>query len=326
MAQYNLSYSTVSRAVQELTRLGLITRRVGSGSRVAERSRTPTVFHLIGGVPSAAQRGLCIFRDLVEAALAKKACVEPHEGLDQDARAALVEGILRRRQAGGGAREALVFPFFAGNRPHIDRCCREGVPYVVLDVPHAMSGYSIVLRDHHAAARRLVERLLSAGHRAERIGLILGSRDQAEPDPVQWDFAKARGALEALGGGGAVAEERCAWDVECRSDEGARAARRLLDRTPELTAFFCDHDLKAVGVLNELAARGMDVPQRISLVCINRPAVPTPLPLTCAWASPEGVGEAAVALLMATLGEKKPTVRSKELPMRFQDGETLAPP
>lgn len=324
MAQYKLSYSTVSRAVQELTRLGLITRRVGSGSRVAERLSTRPILHLVGGVPSAAQRGLSIFRDLIEAAATKKARVEPHEDLDQVARAELVESILKRRETHANAREAIVFPFFAGNRTHIERCRDKGVPYVVLDVPLAMPGFSIVLRDHQDAARKLVTRLLTAGHRAERIGLILGSRDQTEPDPVQWDRAKALGALEALDS--AAAEERCVWNVECHLEAGAQAARRLLKQTPGLTAIYCDNDVKAVGVLKELETRGVQVPQRFSVVCINQPAFPTPLKLTCAWASPEGVGSAAAALLLKALSEKEPAPGFREIPMRFQDGETAGPP
>ena len=329
MAEHNLSYSTVSRALQELTRAGLITRRVGSGSRVAERLPTsaktkPSVLHLIGGVPPAEQRGLSIFRDLVQAAIARNATVEPHEGLNQAGRARLVDKVLARREAGGHAPEGIVFPFFAGNRVHIDRLRDAHAPYVVMDVPHMMPGYSVVLRDHRAGARRLVQRLIDAGHAPNRIGLILGTRVEESTDPAQWEWAKARGALDALGK--AADERRCEWQVAALPEAGEMAVRRLLERAPELTAIYCDNECKMEGVVNELTARGWKVPQRISLACLNKARAGMPVRVTCAWADAAGVGEAAAEVVFRMLTERAPTSVCKELSMRFDEGASIGPP
>lgn len=330
MAEHNLSYSTVSRALQELVREGFITRLVGSGSRVSEQARVktgrPVCIHLVG-IPAAAQRGLKMFQDLLERVRELGARLEPHEELDQAGRAALVDRVLASLRDPQGAREALVFPFFAGNRTHIDRLRLAGAPYVVLDVPLPMEGYSVVLRDHKAAARALVDRLLQAGHRPERIGLILGSRDTKEPDPLQWDTAKAEGALEALRAAGLAAPEFIEWQVGPHVEAGELAAARLFDRTGKLTALFCDNDKKAAGACRHLRARGRKIPADVSVVCINRPAEDLELPvaLACAWASPEGVGRAAADSLWAQLGLG--TAKAvQELPLRFEDGASIAAP
>ncbi|MCZ7645371.1 MAG: LacI family transcriptional regulator [Planctomycetota bacterium] len=324
MAEHKLSYSTVSRALQELVREGYITRLVGSGSRVCERARGSAVFHLVG-VPASAHRGLKVFQDLLEAARRLGARVEPHEDLDQDGRAALVERVLAARGDKTGPGEGLVFPYFAGNRKHIERLREAGGAYVVLDVPHAMPGYTVVLRDHKAAARALVQRLLAAGHRPERIGCILGARDEAQPDPVQWDRAKAEGAAEALGG---LHPDRTEWQVGPHVEAGELAALRLLDRAPQLTAIYCDNDRKAAGVWRHLSARGLKVPQDVSLACMNLPArdLKLPLDLACAWASAEGVGAAAAQVLSDLLAGRASAPVTRELSMQVQDGATIAPP
>jgi DNA-binding LacI/PurR family transcriptional regulator len=329
MARHGLSYATVSRALQELAREGFITRAVRTGSRVSGKARAasaqPLRMHLLGGVPPAAARGLTVFRELLDTARELGMPVELHEEMDQAARAKLVEEILARRQKHGEDFEAAVFPYFVGHREHIDRLREAGAPYIVMDVPHAQPGYSIVLRDHRAAAKMLVERLLQAGHRRERIGLVLGQRDDADPDPFQWDFAKAQGALDALG---ETEPRRIEWNVAPDVEAGARALDALLSRAPELTAVYCDNAHKAAGVCRAAVARGLSIPRDLSVVCVNKPdaGLEFPAPVTHAWAPAEGVGRAAVLALFDQLtGHTEPPL-VKELPMRFENGATVAKP
>lgn len=48
--------------------------------------------------------------------------------------------------------------------------------------------------------------------------------------------------------------------------EGHRAAIRVLQGHPEVTAIFCDNDMLALGAMHALAERGIDVPGRISVM------------------------------------------------------------
>lgn len=326
MAEYDLSHATVSRALQELAREGYIARAVRTGSRVLGRAATAGLrLHLLGGVPPGAAKGLHVFRDLLDAARALGLAVEVHEGLGQSGRARVLDGILQRRDRLGRAAEGVVFPYFAGNRPHIDRLREARAPYMVLDVPHAMHGYSIVLRDHLAAARALVERLLHAGHACERIGLVLGRHDESDPDPYQWEHAKAQGAIEALGG---VDPGQAVRAFEASQAAGEQAAQELFERVPGLTAIYCDNDQKAAGVYKAAAARGWRAPRDLSVVFINRPTEDLEFPVapTYAWAEPEGVGRAAAEALFAQLTGQAAAPQIRHLAMRFEAGAAVAKP
>ncbi|MCW8129827.1 MAG: GntR family transcriptional regulator [Planctomycetota bacterium] len=328
MAEYRLSHATVSRALQDLAREGYIARAVRTGSRVLGRAAPAALrlrLHLLGGVPPAAAKGLSVFRDLLDEARALGMTVEVHEGLSQVARAKVLDGLLERRVSDAQAREGVVFPYFAGNRTHIDRLREAGAAYAVLDVPHEMPGYAVVLRDHRAAARALVERLLRAGHARGRIGLVLGRRDEADPDPFQWDHAKAEGAFDALGG---APESQIVRDVEPTFEAGVRAGEALLARAPSLTAVYCDNDHKAAGVCQAAAARGLSVPADLSLAFINRPAEDLVFPVapSYAWASPDGVGAAAARMLFDELTDPGAKPAGRVLPMVFEEGSSIAAP
>jgi len=326
MAEYSLSHATVSRALQELVRDGYIARAVRTGSRVLDRAATAGLrLHLLGGVPPGAAKGLHVFRDLLDAARALGLTVEVHEGLGQGGRARVLDGILQRRDRLGRATEGVVFPYFAGNRMHIDRLREVHAPYMVLDVPHPMPGYAIILRDHHAAARDLAERLLQTGHARERIGLVLGRHDENDPDPSQWEHAKAQGAIEALGG---VDPAQAVRTFEASQAAGEQAAQELFERVPGLTAIYCDNDQKAAGVYKAAATRGWRVPRDLSVVFINRPTEDLEFPVapTYAWAEPEGVGHAAAEALFDQLTGQAAAPLTRRLAMRFEAGASVAKP
>jgi LacI family transcriptional regulator len=48
--------------------------------------------------------------------------------------------------------------------------------------------------------------------------------------------------------------------------EGRRAAIRVLERHPDVTAIFCDNDMLALGAMHALAEHGVEVPARISVM------------------------------------------------------------
>ena len=326
MAQFGLSYSTVSRALQDLSRDGYITRVMGSGSVVAETAvaklRGPLTAHLIGGVPDAQRRGLSIFQELLEAGRERGLKIVPHEDQDQEQRAACIDAVLANRRGRNEPAEGFIFPYFAGNREHIDRLKKRGVPYVVMDVPHAVPGYNIVLRDHRTAARAMAERLLQAGHAAHQVGLLLGRIDSSDPDAYQWDLAKAEGAGDVLGGWG---EARTQWDVAPTCEDGERAALELLARVPGITALFCDNAEKARGACRAAASLGKRVPQELSIVCMNSPAPNTPA-LAHAWAPANGVGAAAAEIVTNLICGNAAAPLVREIPMICEAGASIAPP
>jgi DNA-binding LacI/PurR family transcriptional regulator len=317
MAKYAVSYATVTRALQTLAQEGYVTCLHGSGNRVAEGVRAklgkPLKLHLIGGLPHA---GLAIFQELLEASRELGIIVEPHEELTHEERAGVIEDIIARARS-KDSRDAVTFPYFAGNRAHIERVRESNIPYIVMDVPESLPGYSIVLRDHRAAARALVERLLSLGHRRERMGLLLGVNRTG--DPYQWDRAKILGAAEALSG---IDADRAEYDVEPTVAAGKDATLKLLARMPDLTALYCDNAEKACGAVQAITASQKSVPNDVSVVCINvpRPDAAGGLALTHAWASPMGVGKSAATAIFEMLTGKVQCPVTRELQMNFEPG------
>jgi DNA-binding LacI/PurR family transcriptional regulator len=325
MAQFGLSYSTVSRALQDLVRDGYITRVMGSGSVVAETAmaklRGPLTVHLIGGIPEAQRRGLSIFQELLEAGRELGLKIVAHEDQTQAERTAYIDAVLARKRGKDEPAEGFIFPYFAGNREHIDRLKKIGAPYVVMDVPLETPGYNVVLRNHRSAARVLVERLIRAGHEAQRVGLLLGRIDCSDPDAYQWDQAKAEGAADVLGGCNPL---RTQWDVSPTLEDGERATRELLARAPDITALFCDNAEKARGACRAIVAMGKRVPEDISIACINVPGPNVPA-LAHAGAPAEGVGRAAASILFDLISGKAEAPLVREIAMCFDDGASIAP-
>lgn len=174
------------------------------------------------------------------------------------------------------------------------------VPAVLVTNSAAGLGFpnlSSVTTDNEAAAARAVSHLWDHGHR--RIGIIGGSGDENSISSQ-----RLRGAERALRERGA--ELDLVRDYEpCPFDEqgGYDAARRLLGRTPDLTAVFALGDAPAFGALRAAADAGLSVPGDLSLVgfddtSFSRFSVPR---VTTIRQGSERLGERAAQILLSML-------------------------
>lgn len=137
------------------------------------------------------------------------------------------------------------------------------VPSVLVTNSAAGLGFpnlSSVTIDNEAAAARAIEYLWGRGHR--RIGIVGGNRS-----------ANSVAALRLSGAERALAAHSVALDYgrdyePCPFVEiaGYDATRRLLERTPDLTAVFALGDVIAFGALRAIADAGLSVPDGLSLV------------------------------------------------------------
>lgn len=170
----------------------------------------------------------------------------------------------------------------------------DGIPAVVVDTPSAFG--------------QAVDHLASYGHR--RICYISGPEGSATNER-RWaavDAAATRLGIEAFRIG----------PFNPKADSGAAAADALLAR--EATAGLAFNDMLAIGMLQRFAARGVAVPDEVSLVgCddIFGADFCSP-PLTTISAPTRRVGNEATAMLLALAGGMEPRLgRLLELPVHL---------
>jgi DNA-binding LacI/PurR family transcriptional regulator len=146
--------------------------------------------------------------------------------------------------------------------PDLVDAMRRGVPVVLCmwERPEAPpDGLPCVAVDFREAGRIATRHLLELGHR--RIGVIVGG----STDGVQ--AARYDGFVDVMRDAGLDASI-----VACEPDTidgGVRAARRLLDAHPALTALFATNDLPAIGAMHAAADHGRHVPDDLSIVGIT---------------------------------------------------------
>jgi DNA-binding LacI/PurR family transcriptional regulator len=147
---------------------------------------------------------------------------------------------------------------------------RRGLPMVLVDQP-ARPGISSVNIDDEKGAAAAARHVAGLGHR--EVGILVPWLDAphglAAFDPRELAAGKLRarlegwcGALRDAGVGYRVIGEN--WEVD--HGDAMRLGGRLLDGARRPTAILCFSDLMARGVIGAAAARGLAVPDDLSVV------------------------------------------------------------
>jgi DNA-binding LacI/PurR family transcriptional regulator len=164
-------------------------------------------------------------------------------GLD----ASPVEGFLSMRVEG----------IVIAGEPDTDLAVPASTPIVIAGGRAAIPRADTVANDDRAGGRMAAEHLLGLGHTT--LGFV-GARSAAA--------VERRAGFEA-----GVADGRTDATVvttilpeELTEDAGMRAARALIDEHPDVTAVFAANDVMALGAMSELAARGLRVPEDVSVI------------------------------------------------------------
>ncbi|WP_232327250.1 LacI family DNA-binding transcriptional regulator [Herbidospora yilanensis] len=116
------------------------------------------------------------------------------------------------------------------------------------------------------------EHLIGLGH--ERIGMITG------PDGVPCGMERLDGYRAALRRAGLPVDERLIRPGDFYPESGRRGAADLLDLPEPPTAVFAASDQQAAGVYEEVHARGLRVPDDLSVVGFDDTEV-------CEWTTPK---------------------------------------
>ena len=148
----------------------------------------------------------------------------------------------------------LITPILGVSYADLTRLC-DGVPFVQIDTELSARVPSVVI-DQHYGSQIVTQHLIDLGHRS--ICEISG--------PLNWFGARARheswlATVSAAGlqPGGSVEGN---WTAR----SGWEAVRRLLDMGEQFTALVVANDQMALGAMRALRARGIRVPEDVSVV------------------------------------------------------------
>ncbi|HEX4088196.1 MAG TPA: LacI family DNA-binding transcriptional regulator [Trebonia sp.] len=234
---------------------------------------------------------------------------------DAVVRSAAVRELPRRRGVHGAV---LILP--PEPSADLEALLARGYPLVVVDprteVPRGMVSVSAA---HFSGARAVTRHLIELGHR--RIGVITG--------PPHWHTRDDRvgGHLAALAEAGILGDQELMRSGEPATKTGVWAGRELLDLRPRPTAVVCFNDKVAVGVMEMAAARGLRVPEDVSVtgfddIDVSRATTPR---LTTVRQPLQEMGRTAVTMLMRQLDGHAHEALSMQLQTRLVVRESTGP-
>ena len=228
-------------------------------------------------------------------------------------------GLLERlvRESTDGA--ILMLPSESADELHALQ--EQGYPFVVVDpLEPPPPGIPTVSAMHASGAKQAVEHLLGLGHR--RIGAVAGAEG--------WYATEERllGFRAALAGAGILPDPKLLRYTDWQIDTGERAAGELLDAPSPPTAIFAFNDNAAIGALNAARARGLSVPDDLSVVGFDdtfQSVIVTPKLTTVRQPLAE-LGRTGVSLLMRLLEGQRVEALRMELSTTLVVRESTAPP
>jgi LacI family transcriptional regulator, galactose operon repressor len=205
-----------------------------------------------------------------------------------------------------------IAPVSDRSRTHLRRLAKFGVPFVLIDrtVPGVDS--DVIVGDNAGGAQRLVEHLISLGHR--RIGFIV------ESDEVSTARDRRQGYEAALEAAGLPLDPSLIARATVDPEGGVEGMGRLLALEDRPTAVFTVNNLVALGAIEAVRAAGLEVPDDVALVCFDDIEYASRLyPFLTVMAQPaETLGSLGTQLLLERIdGRARDQSRIVVLPAQF---------
>jgi LacI family transcriptional regulator len=197
----------------------------------------------------------------------------------------------------------------------------DGLVFVVVDPLHDLGpDIPAVSAANSSGAYQATAHLLRLGHR--RIGVITGRRDGAATR------ARLQGHYAALAEAGVMPDPRLEAEADFLVPGGAAAASRLLALDAPPTAIFAFNDCMAVGALHAARARGLRLPDDLSVVGFDdTPEAEAAYPgLTTVYQPLKELGRMAVSLLVGLMDQHQLEPLHVELATRLVVRSSTARP
>lgn len=158
-----------------------------------------------------------------------------------------------------GAVDGVILMQILEHDPRVDHLTAQGLPFVMIGRTADPGACSYVDFDFEAAMEKTYELLRMLGH--EHIGLL--GRPQAQLDAAVGSAVRLQRGAEAAAVKHGLVPRSAAGGLDRLA--AGQAALGLLDAHPELSAIVTTHGPSAAGVLQALRARGLRVPEDVSV-------------------------------------------------------------
>ncbi len=194
-----------------------------------------------------------------------------------------------------------------------------GAPVVAVDPHTGSDDVPTVAADNRRGAQLATQHLLDLGHR--RIGFV-GGRAGLESARL-----REIGYAETLQRAGIAVDPDLVRVGSYDADESRVAAAHLLALPERPTALFAANDLSAIVVMEQAAARGLRVPEDLSVVGFDdvpEGAMATPA-LTTVHQPIQEMGERAVQILVGLLAGRAPDALHETLATHLVERRSCAP-
>jgi LacI family transcriptional regulator len=203
----------------------------------------------------------------------------------------------------------------------LERLLEDGYRFVVLDPLMPLDDrIPSVSAAHTSGADQAMQHLLDLGHR--RIAQITGPRGWVATED------RRRGYHAALAAAGIPLDPALEVEAEPEIASGGEAANVLLSLPDPPTAIFAFNDNIAIGAVQAAHARGLRVPEDLSVVGfddVEHATIVSPALTTVRQPLAE-MGRTAVSLLMRLLERQRFETLHVELATRLVVRESTAPP
>lgn len=309
---------TAAKAIKKLQQLGLVERRVGSGTYVKPQPvDSSRLFGLL--IPELGQteifepicRGMAGFPLANRNSLVWGQSIGVNEPKEQIAEELCQQYISERVSGVFFAPLELVPGMDEANRKIADMLDRARIPVVLLDrcfMPYpARSSYDLVGIDNRRTAYAAVEHLVKTG--ARRIAFL------AKPLSAQTVDARIAGYREALLAHGLNREGDLVF--RCDPADAQQIGRIFKRHRPH--AFLCANDHTAANLMSTLLALGISIPETTKIVGIDdvKYASLLPIPLTTQHQPCLDLGRIAMATMIDRLERPDLPVRDIALACRL---------
>lgn len=296
--RFGASRMTVFRAMRELQSLGLVTRRVGSGTFVSSHGHSGShVFGLL--IPELGQteifeaicKGMMEAQEAMHHSLLWGNAVSQEEDKERAAEQLCEHYIASKVSGVFFAPVEFTTNRFQANHRIVAAFDRARIPVVLLDrclEPYPQrSRYDLIGIDNRRTGYLATEHLIKAG--AKRIVFL------ARPNSAPTVDARVAGYREAL-----LLQGKKAMDLVRIGDASDSKFIKSILKKQKPDAFVCANDLTAGNLMHTLISLGRRIPEDIRMVGIDdvKYARLLPVPLTTLHQPCRDIGRIAIATML----------------------------